>query len=149
MRPLLRQRVRWCEGSMQCFVKYLGDIIRSKRINTGVKLDLALFLTLPFFSMLLNFANIISIVVQLGNVITRKSVPVMIVFGIVIVFTLLIWLMMAVEYYQNTRGLSMFKCIIRAWECIFYNFILSLIPYAAFAYLITGKNTWAKTVHGQ
>lgn len=146
---LLRQRIRWCEGSMQCFVKYLTRIIKAKNINTGVKIDLSLFLTLPFFSMLLNFANISSIIVQMGNVITRKSVPVMIVFSIVIVLTLVIWLMMAVEYYQNTRGLSLFQCVLRAWQCILYNIILSFIPYAAFGYLLSGRNSWAKTVHGQ
>ncbi|AKP66308.1 glycosyltransferase family 2 protein [Companilactobacillus ginsenosidimutans] len=148
-KPLLRQRIRWCQGSMQCFVKYLSRIIHAPNINTGVKIDLSLFLILPFFSMLLNFANISSIAVQLGNVFLRKSVPVMIVFSIVIVFTLIIWLIMAVEYYQNSHGLSLTRCIFRAWQCILYNIILSFIPYVAFAYMITGKNSWVKTVHGQ
>lgn len=149
LRPLLVQRIRWCEGSMQCFLKYLKKIITSSHINTGVKIDLPLFLTLPFFSMLLNFANICSILVQFGNIFTRKSLPVIIVFFIVIVFTLMIWLMMAIEYFQNTTDLSLLTCILRAWQCIGYNIILSFIPYVAFFYLITGKKAWAKTVHGQ
>ncbi len=149
LRPLLVQRIRWCEGSMQCFIKYLSSIITSPHINTGVKIDLSLFLTLPFFSMLLNFANICSILVQFGNIFTKKSLPVIIVFSIVIIFTLMIWLMMAIEYFQNTTDLSIFACILRAWQCIVYNIILSFIPYVAFFYLITGKNSWAKTVHGQ
>lgn len=148
-RPLFRQRIRWCEGSMQCLVKYGRSIFTSKTINTGVKIDLSLFLILPFFSMLLNIANISSIIVQAGNVITRHSAPVFIVFGIVVFFTLMIWLMMAIEYYKNTQGLSLIRCIFRAWQCIFYNILLSFIPYAAFAYLVSGKNSWAKTAHGQ
>ncbi|KRL68136.1 family 2 glycosyl transferase [Companilactobacillus versmoldensis DSM 14857 = KCTC 3814] len=148
LRPLLRQRIRWCEGSMQCFVKYTKKIIQSKVINPGVKIDLSLFLILPFFSMLLNIANICSIIVQLDNIFTRKSIPVLIVFGIVVCATLLVWLMMAIEYHQNTQGLSLFTCILRAWQCILYNFILSFIPYAAFAFLLMGRNSWAKTSHG-
>ncbi|WP_225423825.1 glycosyltransferase family 2 protein [Companilactobacillus zhongbaensis] len=149
LRPLLIQRIRWCEGSMQCFVKYLKKIIVSPHINMGVKIDLSLFLILPFFSMLLNFANIASILIQLTNVFTKRSLPVIIVFSIVIVFTLLIWLMTAIEYFHNTTNLSLLTCLLRAWQCIFYNIILSFIPYVACFYLVTGKRAWAKTTHGQ
>ncbi|WP_238704022.1 glycosyltransferase family 2 protein [Companilactobacillus mishanensis] len=149
LRPLLRQRIRWCEGSMQCLFKYGVRIMTSPKINTGVKVDMTLFLFLPFFSMLLNFANISSILVQITNIFSRKPIPVLIVFTTVIVFTLIIWFYMALEYYRNTNNLSVLKCVWRAWQCIIYNVILSFIPYAALGYLLKGRSTWDKTAHAQ
>lgn len=73
----------------------------------------------------------------------------MVVFLTVLLFTLFIWLLMGLEYHQNTDRFSLFKCVTRSWECILYNYILSFIPYFAFTYLLMGRVKWDKTAHGQ
>ncbi|AKP66310.1 glycosyltransferase family 2 protein [Companilactobacillus ginsenosidimutans] len=147
--PLFKQRIRWCQGSMQCWIKYSGKILKSPFIKNTIKMDMLLFLTLPFFSMVLNVANSFSAILQFNNIFNQKPLPVVIVFLTVLLFTLFVWLLMALEYHQNTDRFSLFRCVIRSWECIIYNYILSFIPYFAFTYLMMGRVKWDKTSHGQ
>lgn len=149
LRPLWKQRIRWCQGSMQCWLKYSYKILKSPIIKKSIKTDMLLFLSMPFFSMVLNIANSLSALLQINNVFTEKPLPVMVVFLTVLLFTLFIWLLMGLEYHQNTDRFSLFKCVTRSWECILYNYILSFIPYFAFTYLLMGRVKWDKTAHGQ
>lgn len=146
--PLFKQRIRWCQGSMQCWAKYSLRILKSPLIHNSVKTDMLLFLTLPFFSMILNVANSFSALLQINNIFTRKPLPVMIVFFTVLLFTLFVWLLMGLEYHQNSDRFSLVRCVLRSWECIIYNYFLSFIPYFAFTYLLMGRAKWDKTAHG-
>jgi cellulose synthase/poly-beta-1,6-N-acetylglucosamine synthase-like glycosyltransferase len=46
------QRYRWAKGHMQCFAKYLGDILKSKRIDLSKKTELILLLSIYFLPIL-------------------------------------------------------------------------------------------------
>ncbi len=50
LRPLLRQRARWAQGSMQC-MRYLYAILRSKHISNSAALELVYFLFLPWIQL--------------------------------------------------------------------------------------------------
>ncbi|GAB3933530.1 glycosyltransferase family 2 protein [Micromonospora vulcania] len=47
IRPLVRQRTRWAQGSMQCG-RYLGKVLRSPRIRNSATLEIAHFLAAPW-----------------------------------------------------------------------------------------------------
>jgi cellulose synthase/poly-beta-1,6-N-acetylglucosamine synthase-like glycosyltransferase len=149
IKPLFKQRIRWCQGSMQCWIKYSAKIFKSPLIKKTIKADMLLFLTLPFFSMLLNVANSFSAILQFNNIFNQKPLPVVIVFLTVLLFTLFVWLLLGLEYHQNSDRFSLLGCIGRSWECIIYNYVLSFIPYFAFTYLMMGRVKWDKTSHGQ
>jgi 1,2-diacylglycerol 3-beta-glucosyltransferase len=51
LRPLLRQRTRWAQGSMQC-MRYLPAILRSRYIRNSAALELVYFLFLPWVQLL-------------------------------------------------------------------------------------------------
>lgn len=51
LRPLLRQRSRWAQGSMQCFA-YLHAILRSPNISTMGAVELTYFLMLPWLQLI-------------------------------------------------------------------------------------------------
>ena len=108
-----------------------------------------LFLTMPFISMILNIANSVSAIMQFKNIFNQKLLPVVMVFIIVLMFTLFVWSLIGLEYHQNDHKRSVFTCIFLSWQCIIYNFILSYIPYFAFTYLVTGHVKWDKTAHAQ
>ncbi|WP_125772185.1 glycosyltransferase family 2 protein [Companilactobacillus furfuricola] len=147
--PLWKQRIRWCEGSMQCWVKYSKQLFLSPLVKNIVKTDMLLFLTMPFVSMILNVANSVSAFMQFNNIFKQKLLPVVMVFIIVLMFTLFVWSLIGLEYHQNDHQRSVFTCIFLSWQCIVYNFILSYIPYFAFSYLVTGHVKWDKTAHAQ
>lgn len=149
MVPLWKQRIRWCQGSMQCWIKYSKPLFFSGLVSNPVKTDMLLFLTLPFVSMILNIANGFSALLQFNNIFDRKPLPVLIVFFIVLMFTFFVWSLIGLEYHQNNHSYSVFRCVFRAWQCIIYNYILSYIPYFAFTYLVMGRVKWDKTAHGQ
>ncbi|MEO6020992.1 MAG: glycosyltransferase family 2 protein [Knoellia sp.] len=44
---LLRQRTRWAQGGMQC-MRYLGEVLRSRRLSTPAALEIAYFLLIPW-----------------------------------------------------------------------------------------------------
>lgn len=147
--PLWKQRIRWCEGSMQCWIKYSKRLFLSPLVKNIVKTDMLLFLTMPFISMILNIANSVSAIMQFKNIFNQKLLPVVMVFIIVLMFTLFVWSLIGLEYHQNDHKRSVFTCIFLSWQCIIYNFILSYIPYFAFTYLVTGHVKWDKTAHAQ
>lgn len=147
--PLWKQRIRWCEGSMQCWVKYSKKLFLSPLVKNIVKTDMLLFLTMPFIGMILNIANSVSAFMQFKNIFKQKLLPVVMIIIIVLMFTLFVWSLIGLEYHQNDHQRSVFTCVFLAWQCIIYNYILSYIPYFAFTYLVTGRVKWDKTAHAQ
>ncbi|WP_283680280.1 glycosyltransferase family 2 protein [Lentilactobacillus sp. Marseille-Q4993] len=61
--PFIRQRVRWCQGGMECLFRYWKQIITTKNISTHLKWDLLLFLCVPFASLLFMAGSFLSIFV--------------------------------------------------------------------------------------
>ncbi|ASW54796.1 glycosyltransferase [Plantactinospora sp. KBS50] len=51
VRPLIRQRARWAQGSMQC-ARYLGAVLHSRRIGNSATLEIAHFLAAPWFQLI-------------------------------------------------------------------------------------------------
>ncbi|TDB88919.1 glycosyltransferase, partial [Micromonospora fluostatini] len=47
VRPLIRQRARWAQGSMQCG-RYLTSVLHSRRISNSATLEIAHFLAAPW-----------------------------------------------------------------------------------------------------
>ncbi|MFZ4974966.1 glycosyltransferase [Enterococcus durans] len=46
---LIKQRVRWCQGGMQCFFRYTKSVFKSKMISPQLKSDIVAFMISAFF----------------------------------------------------------------------------------------------------
>ncbi|MFF3855575.1 glycosyltransferase [Micromonospora sp. NPDC002575] len=51
IRPLIRQRARWAQGSMQCG-RHLGAVLRSDRIRNAATMEIAHFLAAPWLQLI-------------------------------------------------------------------------------------------------
>ncbi|KRL67588.1 glycosyltransferase family 2 protein [Companilactobacillus versmoldensis] len=149
LKPLIVQRVRWCQGSMQCLFKYGKEIMINRLITPAVKFDLVLLLILPFCSMLLNIANIVTLLVQLHNALTGHLISTIFILSTIAILSIMVWLIVLKKYLKITKDNFKFSHIITIIECMAYNILLSFVPYISFKNLLKKNNSWAKTSHGQ
>lgn len=145
-KPLFRQRIRWCTGSMQCFVCYGQQIVQSPKLLSRIKCDLLLFLILPFCAMVLLIANLVALGTQLVNLVISNPHPVIFAFVIIILLTLLLWTVFALEYVQTT-GVAFPTAVKLSWQAVGYNVCLSIVPFVALYKLLSGDHRWDKTIH--
>lgn len=145
---LIKQRTRWCTGSMQCLVKYFKLIVTNHRIPSRVKADLLVFLMLPFFAMVLLMANVVSLAVQVYKLFQPHPAGVIISLVLILGLALSLWAILANEYRLTTQT-TWHQTLILSWQALVYNAGLSVIPYLAFFKLLRHNNHWDKTVHQQ
>ena len=62
---LIKQRVRWCQGGMQCFFRYTKSVFKSKMMSPQLKSDIVAFMISAFFSMLIFPSSLVSIIVMI------------------------------------------------------------------------------------
>lgn len=149
LKKLIRQRTRWCQGGLQCLKIYGKKIIKSKQLPPIIKTYVLFFLLIPYFSMIIAPASIISFIVLL---LYAKD---HFVTSIAIIFLLLI-----IEYISN--GLKIFKqwhvanfgiplnyakMLRTIFSFSFYRWILAFIPYRSLVRELIGNNSWVKTSH--
>lgn len=71
--PLLfRQRTRWVQGHYQCW-RHLPDLLREKSVSLGTRIDLALYLVLVIFVVLVTAGMIASVLSSLGLFLTHSK----------------------------------------------------------------------------
>lgn len=99
-KPLIKQRVRWCQGGMQCLKRYGKRVFFSKKIPPKLKTDLIIFMILPFFSMLFTFSSFLATIVMTYHLVVfpRKT---MMVVGTVILIGMLITYLVDCKFNPN------------------------------------------------
>ncbi|MGP0029823.1 MAG: glycosyltransferase family 2 protein [Acidimicrobiales bacterium] len=153
LRPLIRQRSRWAQGSMQCS-RYFAPVMRSRSISTAGALEIAYFLCIPWAQMIGGLVYSASLAVMvfyavfdsggLANWLSAATlgvIPLFILFGMA---PFMVWgpiYRARVERRVTRRG---------ALALGLSNWIYSYFQYAAvwwaFARILRARNDWKKTL---
>jgi 1,2-diacylglycerol 3-beta-glucosyltransferase len=93
--PLIRQRTRWAEGMLRCYGEFIGQVIRSKEMPLGLKLDAA-YVLLNAFIPLFSLAGLVYTAVMMGAGLAFVSLPtpVLAVMGLTSIAALVAWSLM-------------------------------------------------------
>ncbi|WP_329108801.1 glycosyltransferase [Micromonospora sp. NBC_01699] len=152
IRPLIRQRTRWAQGSMQC-VRYAPAVLRSRRIKNAGALEIVYFLAAPWTQL---FGTIVYLgcLSVLGYYVAQAAngvqgwwsgggwgvVPLVLVFGIA-PFT--VW---GLAYRSRCEpGLRLTTALGLGLAHWLYSYVQSVAVWLAFVRLITFRTEWQKT----
>jgi len=150
-RRLLTQRVRWCQGGMQC-ARYLPSIFRSEHFTNAGSLEATYFLLLPFIQLagiVLWPAAFIAMAAQ-GTIYAGSFALFLLqswwLLPLIILTGILPFGMWAIIYRQQVaREASWGRAIGWAfgyWLYMYQNYICVV---RALGRLVTGKDNWTKT----
>ncbi|KRM29665.1 glycosyltransferase [Schleiferilactobacillus harbinensis] len=149
MRPLIRQRVRWCQGSMQCW-RYLPALWRSKQINRFQKFDTTLWLVLPVLSTLIPITNIIALIIQVYNYLHGPAGWISPALVVILLLSFAICMAIGLEYHENMAKITPVSYHHALWLSVLYQAYLVLlipVPYIALGRQILHMTKWDKTEH--
>lgn len=149
-RPLVKQRVRWCQGGMQCLFKYGKVLFFSKRIPSKLKTEILIFMGLPFLSIIFSISSIISFGVLIAHLFIWPASSIIIGTTIFLISMFITAAMIA----MTDHSLHHTKCLFSVKQASLMTvgnliYIWQLVPvaYIALIHLMTNQTTWAKTAH--
>ena len=152
LRPLLRQRSRWSQGSMQC-MRYLWPVLRSARISTQGALEIAYFLFLPWLQLVggLVYAAVSGVAVyylatdQHGVLGWLRNgawgiLPLFVLFGLA---PFVVW--GPLHRRRNAPDLSHRQVLTTSAVNIAYTYFHHVAVWWAFLRLVSARHDWKKT----
>lgn len=139
--PLMRQRTRWCQGSLQCLKKYTRSIFKSQEINSLQKFDIDCILWVPIMGVIFIISNMIALLTQLKLTLIYHYY---IVFIILVLIVFGFWAYMFLVYRNNDHREHSTLAMI---AFLVLNFILAVIPFRAIFRELLNRNNWVKTDH--
>lgn len=152
IRPLIRQRARWAQGSMQCG-RYLNAVLRSRRIHNAATLEIAHFLAAPW-TQLAGTPVYLACLAVLGWYISRTAggvegwwiaggwgvPPLVAIFGI---GPFAIWgLVYRARCEPQLKLMTAIGLGIGHWA---YSYVQSVAVWVAFGRLVLARSDWDKT----
>ncbi|MFI1963485.1 glycosyltransferase [Streptomyces pathocidini] len=152
LRPLLTQRTRWAQGSMQC-VRYLPLVWRSPHFKTAGFVEVLYFMCQPWLQVLgsLVYAVPISVFAYhaavypefMTDFLQNGGAFLIVLYGIVGIGEFAIWgpVYRKRSEPQTTRRAALGYGLSLA----LYTLTTYVVAWRAFARLISGKGSWAKT----
>lgn len=150
--PFFQQRVRWCQGSLQC-MHYLPALWRSRHANRFQKVDTAVWIMMPFTGCITPVAGIVALIVLMNRTLADLQ------FGwhhlaiiAIIAITLIVCVLSANIYLRNYASvhqkIKVGPALLQSLSFQGYLLIVSLTPYFAVYRQIRGNTNWTKTKHG-
>ncbi|WP_431729281.1 glycosyltransferase [Verrucosispora sp. TAA-831] len=155
IRPLIRQRTRWAQGSMQCG-RYLAAVLQSRRISNSATLEITHFLAAPWFQ-LFGTPVYLGCLAVLAWYVSRTPggligwwtaggwgvLPLIVVFG---VLPFAIWGLV----YRNRcePHLAVSHALGLGVSHWIYSYVQSVAVWFAFARMLTSRSEWQKTARG-
>lgn len=149
-KPLIKQRVRWCQGGMQCLKRYGKRVFSSKKIPSKLKTDLLIFMILPFFSMLFTSSSFLATIVMAYHLIIfpRKTIVVglvVIVLGMVITYVMIFVTNQFMG--KSDRHFNYREIMIMVEGNLLYSWMMTPVAFISFYRIMTNRSDWAKTAH--
>ncbi|HVX17348.1 MAG TPA: glycosyltransferase [Acidimicrobiales bacterium] len=152
LRPLLRQRSRWSQGSMQC-IRYLWPVMRSMKVSTAGALEIAYFLCLPWLQLIGGLVYSGVTAVALYYLATSPGgfmgwfrggawgiLPLFLLFGLA---PFMIW--GPIHKRRNAPNLSWPQAFATAAVNVGYTYFHHLAVWWAFIRLVASRHDWKKT----
>ncbi|TLM94733.1 MAG: glycosyl transferase family 2, partial [Actinobacteria bacterium] len=150
LRLLFRQRTRWVQGHYQCW-RHIPDLMRAQNVPLGTRVDLALYLVLVIFVVLVSIGMVFSILSTAGIVVTVSSafnfIPAGMGKNMLILFLSFGPLSIFLFTYQARTSAPMPARWIPAYAIVFavYTYAWMVATAWAWSRMITKQGSWAKT----
>lgn len=135
----IKQRSRWAQGGLDCIHSYLIKIVHSSEIKLKAKCEMIYFMFLPFFTMIVGIANMLTLVFACEDFNLFKNL-----FLFLIDFNIILSIYMSLKYNKKLKLINIINCL----GMNIYNLILFPAIFIAFYRKITNNKTWIKTNHG-
>lgn len=149
-RALVKQRVRWCQGGMQCLRRYGRRVFYSEKIPSSLKTDLMIFMILPFFSMLFTVSSFLATVVLLVHLIMwPQNTAIVAVTVLTLGMAITAMMIFAANRYMRSSGhhFNYREIGIMIVGNLAYSWMLAPVAFVSFYRLVTNRCDWAKTAH--
>ena len=152
LRPFFRQRVRWCQGAVQC-MRYLPALWHSGRLNHFQKLDTTFWILMPISGCVVPLTSLTTLIVLVSRSVQHwQSGWHHLVIGTLLAIALIACLVLAALYQRNCttvkQPVRFMTAIKQSLSFQAFLLIISLTPYVAIYRQLRGHTTWAKTRHG-
>nr|WP_243683411.1 glycosyltransferase family 2 protein [Lactiplantibacillus plantarum] len=152
LRPFFRQRVRWCQGAVQC-MRYLPALWRSGRLNHFQKLDTTFWILMPISGCIVPLTSLITLVVLVSRSLQHWQVGWHhLAIGTLLVIAFSACLVLAALYQRNCavvkQPVGFMNALKQSLSFQAFLLIISLTPYVAIYRQLRGQTAWAKTRHG-
>jgi cellulose synthase/poly-beta-1,6-N-acetylglucosamine synthase-like glycosyltransferase len=152
IRPLLRQRVRWAQGGMQCF-RYMRQVLGSRRLTTPAALEICYFLIIPWTQLLGTVVYTLSALALVSYAFGDPGgvshwfasggwglFPLVAVFGI---FPMAVW---GIVYrLRCDPSLGRLRALALGLGYWLFSYLMIAAVWRGFARLVRARNGWAKT----
>ncbi len=153
LRPLIRQRSRWAQGSMQCS-RYFGAVMRSRSISTAGALEIAYFLCIPWVQMVGGLVYSASLAVMAfyaffdsGGLVSWLSEAVLGVIPLFVLFGIAPFLVWGPIYRARVApGLSRHGAALLGLANWIYSYFQYAAVWWAFTRILRARNDWKKTL---
>ncbi|MFC6181592.1 glycosyltransferase family 2 protein [Lactiplantibacillus daowaiensis] len=151
LRPFFNQRVRWCQGALQC-MSYLPALWQSKNVNWFQRFDTTFWILMPITGCIVPITSLVALV----NLTTRSlsnwnqgwhHLAILTVISIALLacgaLALLLHRNSSLAQLPTTFGQTLSDSI--SFQA--YLLIIALTPYAAITRQLLGQTNWTKTRH--
>lgn len=146
MKTLYKQRIRWCQGGIECLFKYTVPIIKNKSLKLSAKIEMLFYMLIPFITSISLFGNIFALSHQFRYIVFLNGVIDNFLL-ILLIISILINLRLGYLYSVKSKK-SIIKSMLISITISIYNILLGPISYVAIFRFITKRNEWSKTDHG-
>ncbi len=151
VRRLLTQRTRWAQGNIQC-VKYVRDIVRSPKFDSGGVLETTYYLILPFLQLtgmitfvLMTGFGIYSLITDPVYVETQRQ-HLLVNLTLILLFAVLPFAVWGPIYKLRCEPAASWpRALLWGVGLYFYIFYMWAVLPRAFWRVLRGKTGWSKT----
>lgn len=152
LKPFFRQRVRWCQGAVQC-MHYLPALWRSPYLNGFQKIDTTIWILMPITGCIVPMTSLVTLTILVQRSLVHWQAGWHhLAIGTLVMIALAACCVLAALYQRNCttvhQPMSLACAIREALSFQAFLLIISLTPYVAIYRQLRGQTAWAKTHHG-
>ncbi|MDF2509547.1 MAG: multidrug transporter [Microbacterium sp.] len=143
------QRTRWAQGNMQC-IRYIPEIVRSRRLSTVGILEVCYYLLLPVFQLFACLAAVTLVIAAVVGIATGAvAVPLMLLLPLAVSYLVLgigpffVWGPLYRRHCEPDAGF--WTSVMWGFGVWLYDYYVYVAGARAIYRIARGRNGWAKT----